>query len=321
MAQKEYIQAEIAFNKSLETQHDFAPALNGLAQVYLEQHHFDLAEQYVQLALRGHPPFLPTRLTEIRLLLANGEYELAREKLAALRPVVFKKNLKLLKAPVLYYSACAAFKQNHLQRARQFLKLLLNMDGNNQQALLLRDSLDKREALLNRFPKEIRPLIGNRVITRAQTAKLLHVYFGKVTFRFPLPAPLRHLYPALSFKNLSDVNRHDPQNAAIQEALEKQLMWAFPDSTFRPKETVTRAEFALILQRLYLRLFPTDLHTDCSIHLRDVSQDDFIFRAVCLAIEKKWLASFGRAFNPQRKISALEAAEAFQQLRKEMANP
>ncbi len=321
MAQKEYIQAEIAFNKSLEAQHDFAPALNGLAQVYLEQHHLDLAEQYVQLALQGRPPFLPTRLTEIRLLLANGEYELAREKLAALRPLVFKKNLKLLKAPVLYYSAFDAFKQNRLQRARQFLKLLLSMDGNNQQALSLRDSLDKRTALLNRFPKEIRPLIADRVITRAQTAKLLHVYFGKVIFRYALPAPIMHLYPALSFKNLSDVNRHDPQNAAIQEALEKQLMWAFPDSTFRPKETVSRAEFALILQRLYLRLFPADLHVDCSIRLRDVSQDDFIYRAVCLAVEKKWLASNGHAFNPQRKISAIEAAEALRQLRKEAGLP
>lgn len=320
LQQHELIQAEIAFSKALDYQHDFAPALDGLAQVYLAQNHIGMAEQYVQMALHGKPFYLPTRLTEIRLLIRNGEFELAREKLKNLRAIVQKKHLKLLREPVLYYSAVIALKQNRLQEAGQALKSLLKINPHHEQALALSDTLQQRQAFLKRFPNAILKFAIKPVITRAELAALLHYYFGQIQFKYPLPIVITQLYPVVPFQSLRDIDTQSPESAWIKEALNRQLLWNYPDEKFRPRDTVSRGEFALILQRLYFRMHSSPSFAGCKNQIRDVSKNDFIFPAVCLSLQKHWLMLKNGSFFPRNKIKGVQAVQALQRLKSEVVN-
>ena len=315
LQQKDFIQAEIAFSKALDFQRNFAPALDGLAEVYLAQNHLGMAEQYVQMALHGKPFYLPTRLTEIRLLIHSGEFELAREKLQNLRVIVRKQRIKLLREPVLYYSAIVALKQNRLREANRDLKSLLKMNPHHKQALALSDSLKQRRLFLKPFPEKIREFALKPVITRAELAELLHYYFGQVQFKYPLPASIRHLYPMIPFQNLRDIDPHSVEAARIKEALNRQLLWCYPDSNFRPKDTVTRGEFALVLQRIYLRTHSSPSFPNCNRQIQDVSKEDFIFPAVCLSLLNQWIELNNGSFFPHNKIKGVQAVQALQRLK------
>ncbi len=318
LQQKDFIQAEIAFSKALDFQRNFAPALDGLAEVYLAQNHLGMAEQYVQMALHGKPFYLPTRLTEIRLLIRSGEFELAREKLQNLRVIVRKKHIKLLREPVLYYSAVVALKQNRLQQANRDLRSLLKMNPHHKQALALSDSLKQRQLFLKPFPEKIRKFVLKPVITRTELAELLHYYFGQVQFKYPLPVTISHLYPVVPFQNLRDIDPHSVEATLIKEALNRQLLWNYPDSKFRPKDTVTRGEFALVLQRLYLRMHSSPSLSHCKRQIRDVSKEDFIFPAVCLSLQNQWLELKNGSFFPHNKIKGVQAVQALQRLKRDM---
>jgi len=313
----EYIQAEIAFNKALDLRQNFAPALDGLAQVYLEQNHTEMAEQYVQSALKGSPPYLPARLTEARLLIRNGEFELAHQKLNTLAKIVVRNNVKLLRTPVLYYSALVAFKQNRFGDARKILTALLNTDANHKQGKQLLRALNRKTQLLQKFPEAVRPFVFKPFVTRIDLVRLLHYYFSDVRFSYPLPFIITNLYPKISLTQISDINRNSEEAKIVEYALNKQLIWAFPDGTFHPQEAVSRAEFALILQRLYLRLQKPVAKTNCAFKLDDVPKEDFIFRAVCIAVTHQWLHTKGNRFLPESKINGLQATRALQKLKNE----
>ena len=320
LKQKDFIQAEIAFSKALDFQHNFAPALDGLAEVYLAQNHIGMAEQYVQMALHGKPFYLPTRLTEIRLLIRSGEFELAKEKLKSLRAIVRKKHLNLLREPVLYYSAVAALKQNRLQEADLDLKTLLKINPQHRQALALAETLHQRRIFFKQFPLEIRKFVLKSVITRMELAELLCFYFDRVQFKYPLPAIISHLYPNIPFRKLKDIAPRSTEAARIKEALNRQLLWCYPDSNFRPKDNITRGEFALVLQRIYLRTHPSPSFSNCNRQIRDVSKEDFIFPAVCLSLRNQWLELKDGSFFPHNKIKGVQAVQALQRLKSDVVS-
>ncbi len=317
LKQNELIQAEIAFNRALDFKRNFAPALDGLAQVYLAQNHTELAEQYLQLALQGKPRYLPTRLTEIRLLIRNGEFELANEKLRTLNRLVFAKKLKLLYEPVSYYSALIAFEQNRFNEAQKYLDKLLKINPQNRQGLKLRARLNRQLQVLKQFPEAVRPFILKPVITRMEIVQLVEYYFGDVQYAYPLPAFITDLYPKLSAEQISDIDRHSVQARQVINALNNQLIWAYPDGKFRPQDPVRRGEMALILQRIYFRLHGAELPKNYSCSFDDVPEEDFIFPAACLAIEHHWMDMKGGAFLPQDNVNGFQAARALQKLKKE----
>lgn len=57
--------------------------------------------------------------------------------------------------------------------------------------------------------------------------------------------------PALAAREFTDVPRDHVFHAAIQDCVEKGLLGGYDDGTFRPASTVTRAQFVVMLARLF----------------------------------------------------------------------
>lgn len=96
---------------------------------------------------------------------------------------------------------------------------------------------------------------------------------------------------------------------AVQEITDLGIMHGYPDKTFRAKENITRAEFAVIVTRLMVidhiakATQPQQLYTD-------VEEDYWAAREIQLVTEKKYITGVGNsAFMPEEHITGEQAVK------------
>ncbi len=313
----EHIQAEIYFSKALRLRPHFAPALDGLAQVYLAQGHLDMADQYVQQALAGHPKWLPTRLTEARLLLARSEYELAEQKLQALKKLLERRHIRALRAGVLYNLAVAQWHLNAFGKAQKNIERLLKIEPFNRQALQLAQKIEHALSLYRDLPQTIRALAFKPAITREGLARLIVYFFPLDGKNWNLPEALFAFDPPVAFDSLNDVP--EERKADIRKVLARHVMWEFPTGEFRPKQAVTRGEMAMVLYRLFSGITGERRRENQkapNLIWEDVPQASVLYPVVQWAVGQQLLRSEGGRFFPQNKISGAQAVAALRALKR-----
>ncbi len=313
----ERIQAEIYFSKALKLRPHFAPALDGLAQVYLEQGHLDMADQYVQQALAGQPKWLPSRLTEARLLLARSEYELAEQKLQALKRLLERRHIKPLHADVLYYLAVAQWHLNAFRKAQKNIALLLKTEPSNRQARQLAKKIERALSQYRDLPEAIRTVAFKPAITREDLARLIVYFFPLKQMSWNLPEALSAFDPPVTFDSLQDVPQEG--KADMRKVLTRHIMWGFPTGEFRPKQVVTRGEMAMVLYRLLSGIAGKNRWEDqktSDLIWEDVPQASVLYPAVRWVVGEQLLRPEGRRFFPQNKISGEQAIAALRALKR-----
>ncbi len=88
----------------------------------------------------------------------------------------------------------------------------------------------------------------------------------------------------------------------IEYMVEKEILSGYPDGTFRPNNTVTRAEFIKMLDATF------GLRETIAINYSDVSSDDWFYSYVQQAAAQGYLLDYGAKLDPNGQLNREEAA-------------
>ncbi len=319
LEQKELVQAEIYFNKALEDNPGFVPALNGIARIYLQRGQSDLADFYLQKALKITPESLPLKITEAKLLILRGEYELAFEKLLTLRKSAEVKKSESFANSIRFNLAVAAFRLNKFETAKKEIAALLALNPRNEEAKKLLAKIEKKKKILENLPASVREIGLKNVITRLDLAVLIDALIPDDFIRYPLPQSILAFYPDISVDSLSDLDKNDANYSAVRYVLLNRLMWSYPDRMFRPNDPVTRGEFALVLERLFIAHngktpTPKSAASNQTSVFEDVPRHHPAYRAAVFVKQTNLLTVPGKTFDLKKRISGEAALKALLRL-------
>jgi 2',3'-cyclic-nucleotide 2'-phosphodiesterase/3'-nucleotidase/5'-nucleotidase len=103
-----------------------------------------------------------------------------------------------------------------------------------------------------------------------------------------------------------DVDSNAKEAAAIRDLAAREIITGFSDGTFGGSSTVTRAQFAALLQRAF-RLAP--IYNSTNLRFSDVSDDNWFSKAVIAATKLKLLKGYDDGtFRPEATITRAEMA-------------
>ena len=102
--------------------------------------------------------------------------------------------------------------------------------------------------------------------------------------------------------NFADVKGHFSE-AAVKYLTDREIVSGYPDQSFRPNGTVTRAEFAMMIYKAFA--FPS---TDITGQFSDVSSGDWFSEAVNALSQKNILLGDDTGFRPNENITRQDAA-------------
>lgn len=122
----------------------------------------------------------------------------------------------------------------------------------------------------------------------------------------PVPVPFPSGATSAVSKGFSDVPSDYWASPFIAVMVERGLMQGFPDNTFRPEESVSRAEFADMVQRSFDRS-----KTEPSINFKDLPAGDKETNAIEQAVQMEFMKGYpGQVFRPEQPISKAESLVA-----------
>ncbi|AFY65445.1 family 10 glycosylhydrolase [Geitlerinema sp. PCC 7407] len=108
--------------------------------------------------------------------------------------------------------------------------------------------------------------------------------------------------PALAQSQFADLSGHWGQ-ACISQLAQKNILSGYPDGTFKPNATVTRAEFAAMVRRA----FPNAANTRSASAFSDVGRSYWAHDAIQSAYRTTFLSGYpGNRFNPSQQIPRVQ---------------
>jgi hypothetical protein len=111
--------------------------------------------------------------------------------------------------------------------------------------------------------------------------------------------------PTPELISLSDINGHPYENA-IDYLLQKGIISGYPDGTFKPNQTVNRAEFTKMIVNAAMTI---DTSVSLSMCFPDV-KDQWFARYVCFARIKQIISGYPDGFfRPEQTINFVEASK------------
>ena len=117
-----------------------------------------------------------------------------------------------------------------------------------------------------------------------------------------VPLAIAPISPAVSQSKFSDIQDHWAQSC-IDGLAQKRILNGYPDGTFRPNASVTRAEFATLLDIA----FPDAEAVREPIRFVDIPTNFWAARPINAVYERGFLAGYlGRIFNPNQKIPRVQ---------------
>lgn len=109
--------------------------------------------------------------------------------------------------------------------------------------------------------------------------------------------------PVSSFaaEPFSDISSHWAK-ANIEYLVKKQILSGYPDGTFKPENTVKRAEFIKMLDATF------GLNDTIAINYSDVKSSDWFYPYIQQAAAQGYLLDYGTALDPEGKLTREEAS-------------
>ncbi|WP_414565574.1 MULTISPECIES: S-layer homology domain-containing protein [unclassified Anabaena] len=112
--------------------------------------------------------------------------------------------------------------------------------------------------------------------------------------------------------NPVDIKNHWAQQC-ITQLVSRQIVKGYPDQTFRPEGTITRAEFAVILQKAFAKT--TDEQTNVNVpplnqdvYFSDVPKSHWAYNAIQIAAYRNFVVGYPNGtFQPNQNISRVQA--------------
>lgn len=121
------------------------------------------------------------------------------------------------------------------------------------------------------------------------------------------PVPVK---PKISF---TDIINHWAQ-VDVEELATDKFVYGYPDGTFKPDNSVTRAEFAALLFKIFETAKLKQI-TNTAVYFSDVSSSDWYYDAVSLLASEGIIKGYGDGtFGPDKLITREEAAAMITQM-------
>ncbi len=139
---------------------------------------------------------------------------------------------------------------------------------------------------LNGYPD--RTFRADKDMTRAETVQMFYNLLEKT---------------AVGSSDFRDVSAFSWYAEAVGALSEAGIIEGYPDKTFRPDDSITRAEFVMTASRFF------DLKPAAEIGFNDVEQGSWYYDVIASAAKEGWLEGYpDGTFRPNAKISRAEAA-------------
>lgn len=138
-------------------------------------------------------------------------------------------------------------------------------------------------------------------ILRSQTRFLL-----PILFLLSLILVLFSKQPAIAQARFADVQGHWAQDC-IETLAQRNVINGYPDRTFRPDATVTRAEYSVMLGKAFPEMQPSR----SPVNFLDVPPKHWAYQAIQAAYQAGFLSGYpGGAFKPTEPIARVQAVGA-----------
>jgi len=252
-AQEEFIRA-VGLDKN------YAPGYEGLAIVYMLNGKYDRAHKYADKCLDLDENFVPGYVAKGRIFTAEGKYKDAINWFKK----ALKKDNKLEDAYI--YMGEAYIKMGEYDKAEETykngLQALPNSGRLNDEWKNLQDMRRAAAGL----PPEFIAIARSPAITRADLAALFVVELNldKLMKERGVPQYKKFYAPPSGLMGKKstqqegtalppDIEEHWAKNY-IEKILKYGVMEVYPDGTFKPGEKITRANFAMAVQKFLVQV-------------------------------------------------------------------
>jgi tetratricopeptide (TPR) repeat protein len=334
--------AEKFFKKALEERPELALAHAGLAQIYQKSGRDDQAFAALREVLKTEPdnPWAKQQYEAVK----NRKMEEAQEEARTSLTEGDTKRAKAALLKALYYSpqhteshltlADIYIKENKLQNALVHLKAAstrepgnkeilkkyaetLSQAGQHTKSLAIYEQMlkldpenkeikDQIQNLRNRLgifelPSKYDSISSSNAITREEMAALLAVKFKGIVDEMAASPPI-----------IIDISASWASKFILQ-ITSLQIMGIYPNHTFQPKKTVTRAEMANILSQFTTYLekkgykFILQIPPD-RIEISDVSPQNYYYQPILKMLSYNIMElSLDRTFEPDSTVSGEQA--------------
>ncbi|MDI6809609.1 MAG: tetratricopeptide repeat protein [Candidatus Eisenbacteria bacterium] len=251
----EYEKAAMEFERALglakSAKKDFAPGHEGLALVHLGKGEIELARSEANKAKGIDGNYAPAYIALGRIETADGKFEKALGEF----DTAAKKDPRNADCP--YYRAKTLVSMKRYDEAELSYKKALELNPNHAKANADWADLQRARRAMAGMPPEYEAIAKTPAITRADLAALLMMELKvdklmKPTANRPQPTfrpPGSDTSAAALNRTASDVSGSWAK-PYIDKTVALGVMDLFPDGTFVPRDIVSRANYALTVQRI-----------------------------------------------------------------------
>ncbi len=319
MDQSDFSGAIASFERAKDQDKKFAPAYGGLAIANAHLHETNKAEYYIEEAknLGGKDPDVLTLCGQAWIIMRNDKKNWF-DKAEDLLEKALKRNENHEGA--LYYLGLAYLYNFEFTKAESYFSQVVGMKG--EYAGKADDKWILSQKIVRATPGSA---VGKKValqdnISRADLSVLFieELKFGELMKKIPSQQNQTFQTPS---QMMSQETGSLPVDASghwaevwIKDAINFQIMDVFPDGKYYPDETVTRAGFALAVQRLLVAAtrdygLETRYFGESTSRFSDVSSSHPAYNAMALCSERGIMKSdvITGNFTPNGTINGADA--------------
>jgi len=286
------------FNQVISQNQKYQPAYVGLAEAYLKKKDYKKARHFASRAIYLNENDPKAYFVSGKVAMEEGKYGWAIRRFDD--AISLDKNF----AEAYFYKGKVYELTGKKEKAEIFYKKALEVNPNYYDAEVCWKRLqeEKRAKADKRYEKiSISPSL-----TRAELAviitKEINVKSGKKSLK------------------ILDIKDHWAKKK-IEEVTNLGIMEVYPDRTFKPEKKITRAEFALLIQKILLKF--TDekdiatKFTGIPSPFSDLPSNHYAFNAVMIVTTRGILpAHLDGKFGPSEPVSGTDAILALRKLKK-----
>ncbi|KAA3608780.1 MAG: hypothetical protein D8M58_18760 [Calditrichaeota bacterium] len=278
--------AEREFNLAKGLKDNFAPAYEGLAIVALENGKLKKAEKLIDESLDRDSDWIPAVVAQGRLLMAREKYEDAidefEDAIDDVQGAKSVKDKKGVKKDAYYWMGTSYKRWGKYIKAQTSFQRILDIDNTDTRAGLAIKELAEYQAAVAGQSPELRKIATQKEITRSDVAvlfvtelpldKIFRKSPAKQAVKFSAPGSKtmgKKDIPSSVHGSVNDVPSTHWAKSYIDKALQKGIMSVYPDASFRPDQTVNRAELAMLIQEFMVKAY--DDRSIASKHFGDAT--------------------------------------------------
>jgi len=313
LEKQQYDEAISSFSRAQSLDKNYLPAYVGLGLAYLGKGDYKTAAKHIQQAKEKNIDYSPAYTAMGRIYEAQGKHKDALKEFE----IAIDKDEN--NADAYFYQGQTYIQLREFDKAKSSYASALRINPIHPAGTAL-EELQKREFAQAVSP-EYEAIADSDAITRGDLAALFSVELNlERTMRSKIPPEAEWTPPpslmgkrkkANERENIPDI-ANDWAKAHIETVVSLDIMDIYPDGNFRPKEPITRTNFAIFIQNILVKALSDDTLSTKFIGqaspFPDVPNSHFAFNAIVVATTRGIMrAKLNGSFGLLESVSGADA--------------